>query len=1103
MDGKQFTHLRVASGFSFKFGTALPESIIEKAAHLGMSSIALTDREGMSGAIRFAQSCEEAGITPILGINLSFIQKRYRVTLLAKAGHLSSLYRLVTAINMDNSESLLTLELLKRFKEYSSNVLIMHGAESAVGEAILRRKESEALSMLAASGEFFARQSIECVSHQSRDESIFSTQSAARLLGFARTHNLEAVLTNAVRMLDAEDAPVADVLDAARKLVAINRNNIERSNSEGYLKSAEEMHEIAHEIAIAAGEKNGNALLATTNKWADLCGLSPRLDVGIGAIHLPEPEVLGAADSHGLADQLRQQCEAGLSRKYTGELSVKAAARLEEELTVIRGLGFESYFLTVAQIAQSAKSKGIRVAARGSGAGSIVCYLLGISGIEPINNFLLMERFCSPLRRDLPDIDIDVESDRRLEIYDDVFAKYADSDWQSPGNTSRCATVAMVETYKARSAIRDVGAAIGMSPMEVDALAKALPRIRSSNIARAIETIPELQGLNLNSALINTVVQLAAKLDGLPRHLAMHPCAIALSDSSLQDFAPLQRNASGYPMVQFNKDDVEAIGLLKLDVLGVRMQSAISYTLTEIERVEGEKIDIDEIDFEDKLTFDLIKSTRTLGLFQIESPGQRELVGKFAPSSFNDLIIGISLFRPGPVKADMISPFLKTRHGFAQRSFIHQDLEEILAETEGVVVFHEQVIRIIAKMTGVTYADGDQKRRLLGTREGQQEVCDWFYSLALSRGYEMATVDKIWKVLRDFASFGFCKAHAAAFALPTYQSGWLKTHYTAAFIAGVLTHDPGMYPKRLLIDEARQWGIEIAPVDVNKSDAVYRVEKTSAVTRKPFQAVNTKASGELLTLPDARGYAIRMSLADISGISGEEVHNIVSARPYLDLADFIYRSKASAPTTEALVNIGAFDEICGVAKNGVNRRDIYIHLQELQKINGAKKKVDSSQLSFNLLTSDIESLGLPDITQEEQLKAELTVLGMDVTSHLLAPYGEFLNSIGVTKSSDLIKARSGSSVVVVGVKVALQTPPIRTGKRVMFLTLDDGHGCNDLTFFESAQENFAYLIRNTALILARGEIRRTGPRGVSIRATGAWDLNDAYSSWKNEIKIAK
>ncbi|TSA48134.1 MAG: DNA polymerase III subunit alpha [Actinomycetales bacterium] len=1094
---KAFTHLRVASGYSFKYGTAHAHQLVERAANFEMNALGLTDRDGMAGAIRFVQSCEAIGLAPILGVNLSFVQKKYRITLLAQGGHLASLYRLLTAINMSNGENLLTHDLLERFSEYSKDILIMHGPESQLALAIAARRSTEALSIFNSTRDFFADQSLECISHQVRDEGPFSTPYATKLLNFARDNHLPAVITNAVRMLDRADGPVADVLDAARKLVPLSTRHVERQNSEAYLKSPDQMYLLADEIARGAGERSGQLLINTTMDWAERAKLSPRLDVGIGEIHLPEPSVVGAKNRAELISQLRLRCEVGVNNRYFGSARVKADARLEEELLAVRTLGYETYFLTVADITDMARGRGIRVAARGSGAGSLICYVLGISGVEPISHGLLMERFCSPLRGELPDIDIDVESARRLEIYDAVFARYGDSNWRAPGNQSRCATVSMVETYRARHAIRDVGAALGIPPMEIDLIAKSLPHIRSRNIAKALANLPELKNLNLNTPIPKMAIELAGRLDGLPRHLSMHPCAIALSDLGLQDHAPIELSASGYPMLQFDKDDVEAVGLLKLDVLGVRMQSAISYALSEIERTTGAKIDIDAIKLDDKPTFDLIKSTRTLGIFQIESPGQRELVGKFAPNTFTDLIIDISLFRPGPVKSDMIRPFLGVRQGFSARPIIHGDLEDILSETEGVVVFHEQVIRIIAVLTGASLAEADEKRRELGTLEGQQEVHDWFYPAALARGYTYEVLTQVWDILRAFAAFGFCKAHAAAFALPTYQSAWLKTHHTAAFIAGVLTHDPGMYPKRLILNEARQWGIEIAPVDINSSGATYRVESGKNQMRAAYVAPNSISTGEILNLPDASGYAIRMSLADVSGISESEVSTIVLGRPYLDLADFVYRSGASRPTTESLLMVGAFDKLHNLAGSKINRRDLFLHLQDLYRLTGSKSATTQNQMVFELQPPELQPSGLPDLTASEIVRKEVDILGMDISNHMMEFYGDFLNKIGAVKSSDLISQRSGASVLVAGVKVALQTPPVRSGRRVMFLTLDDGFGCNDVTFFEDTQNGYAALLRNAWLFLIRGEIRRTGPRGISLRATGAWELSDSYDKWRN------
>jgi len=802
----------------------------------------------------------------------------------------------------------------------------------------------------------------------------------------------------------------------------LHKNVVERENSEAFLKSSQEMHHLAEIITRASGQRNSRKLLSTTQDLAKQAELSPSQDIGLGSIHLPEPELLGAKGQDELTIQLRQRSIAGINWRY-GQSNSEVNQRLEKELEIIKSLGFESYFLTVADITDRARASGIRVAARGSGAGSLICHLLGISGVEPLSLGLLMERFCSPLRRALPDIDIDVESARRLEIYDQVFANYP----------MRSATVAMFDTYRARHAIRDVGAALSLAPMEIDLVAKSLPHIRARNISQALTNLPELANLNLTSPTWKMAVGLAERLDGLPRNVAMHPCAVVISSAELY-------------------------------------QRALAYAISEIERSTGKVIDIDAIALDDSETFSLIQSAQTLGIFQIESPGQRELVGKLTPETFTDLIIDISLFRPGPVKSDMITPFLNARQGFKTREIFHPDLAEILSDTQGVVVFHEQVIEIIATLTGSSLGQADEKRRALGSREGQQEVCDWFFAQAISRGYELKVITQIWDVLRAFASFGFCKAHAAAFALPTYQSAWLKRHYPAAFLAGVLTHEPGMYPKRLLLDEARRNGLTIAPLDINHSDISYRVEGDNQSS-------------------------IRLSLSDISGISSAEISAIIANRPYLDLADFVHRSSVSRPTSEALLMVGAFDQLYGAE---INRRDLLLHLTDLYKWSGGSrtKVVTGSQLSLGF-TPTLSKTGLPDLEDHELVRNEVKYLGMDISHHMIEFYADFLNQIGAIKSNQLLEQRSGSLVLVAGVKVALQTPPVRSGKRVIFLTLDDGYGCSDATFFEDAQHSYAEVLYNSQLLLIRGATRRTGLRGISLRAIGAWDLSAAYQKWRS------
>ena len=480
------------------------------------------------------------------------------------------------------------------------------------------------------------------------------------------------------------------------------------------------------------------------------------------------------------------------------------------------------YFLTVADVADRIRAAGIRCAIRGSGAGSFVNHLLGISAIDPLEHDLLMERFLTPVRATLPDIDLDVESARRLDAYRIIFDAYG---------AERTACVCMMETYRARSAIRDVAAAMSLPPDEIGAIAKAFPHIRAKHITAALGELPELRRSRVNTEQLATIFNIAEQLDGLPRHVAMHPCGVLLSDRTLLDRTAVQASAEGFPLSHLDKDDAEIAGVIKLDVLGVRMQSAMAHTLAEIERTTAEKIDIDAMPRDDEATYAMIGRSDTLGCFQIESPGQRELVKKMAPRDVADLIVDISLFRPGPVNSDMITPFLRARHGLAEPRYPDEKLREALRETGGVVVFHEQVLRIIDVLTGCGLAEADLVRRHLSTPGGPERTAPWFRAKADIRGFEPETIERVWEVVSAFGGFGFCKAHAAAFAIPVYQSAWLKRHHPAAFYAGVLTHDPGMYPKRVIIGDARLSGVQVLPVDVNASSGEWRTERTEQTER--------------------------------------------------------------------------------------------------------------------------------------------------------------------------------------------------------------------------------------------------------------------------------
>ena len=1209
-----FAHLHVASGYSLRHGASHPHALVERAAEQEMDTLALTDRDGTYGAVKFAKACLAAGIRPVLGVDLAYrppdrvgprtrirtpvrggayLDDRLpRVTLLANAGGegggragWAAICRLVSATHLagERGSPVADLDVLAPHLA-GGDVLVLLGPGSALGEAATRRRDDLALAALAPWRELVPSENlfVELVSHRLPGRGGAwgpgSSAHAARMAGIARQSGLGTVLTNAVRYADRLDAPTVDVLDAARRLVALDRRHVDRGNAEGFLKSGKQMHEVAEEICRLAGlsadtARDATRMLADTRKVADRCALDPRTDLGLGEVHFPElaldPSSLGAGDderrlrsvglgrraSAGTSDAsrnpvtaadslLRHRCEAGLGRRYGSAAGPSILERLDDELEVIRRLGYASYFLTVGDVTDLIREMGVRCAARGSGAGSLVNYLLGVSGVDPIRHGLLMERFLSPLRQALPDIDVDVESARRLEVYEAILDRYGGE---------RCVCVSMMDTYRVRHAVRDVGAALGMPPGETDAIAKAFPHIRARDARVALRELPELRASGLAEERLDLMFRLVERLDGLPRHIAVHPCGVLLSDATLLDRTPVEASFAGFPMSQFDKDDVEDLGLLKLDVLGIRMQSAMAHAVAEVARVDGVGIDLDDeaqVPFDDPDTYDLISSARTLGVFQIESPGQRELVGKSGIESFSDIITDISLFRPGPVKSDMITPYLDAKQGWKTPSYLHDDLRPILEQTHGVVVFHEQVIEMIAVFTGVSNAEADEVRRALGDVEGMAEAKVWFFPRALGRGYPLPLVEKVWAVLEAFASFGFCKAHAAAFALPTDPSAWLKAHRPAPFLAGVLTHHPGLYPKRLFHDDARQFGITVLGLDVNHSEKTYVVERVGD------------------------GYGIRLALAEVKGISDAEVDRVVAARPFHSLTDLWHRARVSRPVLERLVLAGGFDSVYGLGsqqavrrRGKVTRRDLLLQVAELDRharavdraargrgigrsprvastaaVRAAEagernssdplaregapelerhplaeagvwakaaaqsqasrplRPVSSVQLTLDLGDEPAEGevSGLPEMDDEERMKAELEILGLDVTRHVVDTYATFLDELGITRSRDLLARRSKAELLVAGVKVATQTPPIRSGRRVIFLTLDDATGPVDATFFEDVQGPYAATVFHSWLLVVRGELRRTGRRGVSLRATGAWALPELFALWQSQ-----
>jgi error-prone DNA polymerase len=1061
-----FTHLHCHSTWSLLDGAIPAEVLPHLAASRGFEAVALTDHDALTGAVRFSRACREAGVKPIFGAELTLEQGEH-VTLIARdATGYGNLCGLISRAHLSNERG----SPCSSFEEV---------AASSEGLFVLSGCSRGHIARLAARGLLphaveAARRWRRAIGDNYRIE-VFDLRGYGhrtlrdRLLRVAHEASISAVATNDVHYADPFGAATHEVLHAIKDIVPLSRAHCLRTTSELYLKTSAEMAELFSDVPEVLSES------AAITEACDF-------DLEFGVYHFPEVPL---ARSQTPTQLLAHRCYQGVQRRF-GKLTNKVEERLQHELQMIFKLGFAAYFMMVSDIVSHVRSElGIYCACRGSAAGSLVCYLLGISDVDPVRYDLLFERFINERRDELPDIDIDVESHRREEVLDHILKTYG---------AEQTAVCCMVDTFRARMAIRDVGKALGLPVEEIDVVAKAFPRIAARNIPQAIERLPELAGSNLERGQLAQLFELCLEIDGFPRHLALHPSGVILSSADLCKRVPMQESFEGFCMLQADKDDVIDLGLVKLDVLGVRMLSAISHARAEIERVTNERVDLDAISHDDAATFALVKSSNTLGCFQIESPGQRELLARLQPNRFEDLIVEISLFRPGPVKSDMVTPFLERRHGFEAVPHIYEALREIVAETHGVIVYHEQLIRGIAAATGCSLADADYVRRHLegdgpGLPEGLEDgsgatsMEDWFKHRARTRGLDEAHAAALWKEVFAFASFGFCKSHAAAFALPTFLSAWLKAHYPTEFLAGVLTHDPGMYPRRAIVADARSNGIPILGLDVNRSDGVYRVEQ---------------AGGR-------RG--IRLSLSEVCGISSEEIDAIVANRPFTSVEDLWRRTGISRPVLEALTHVGALDSI----EPRRTRRELVWRSGELSC---EPRPEVGDQLSLALEEADPGSSlsGLRPYAALEEVEAELEVTGIDARRHIMELYAELTGELGCTPSSELHALRNNSETWVAGVKVSTQTPAIRSGQRIIFATLDDVTGPLDVTVFERAQARCARTVFHSWLLAVRGVVRKRGGAsfihemvpnvGITVVAHEVFDLAELASERSRGHSVA-
>lgn len=1123
-----FVHLHTHSNFSFYDGAAAVDALARAARDAGMEAIALTDHDSLAGAVRFYQAALAAGVRPIIGVEFTVEPLRPDLADPDRPPHLvllaednegySNLCRLITAARLgearresafspayarvDRDRPLLTQENLRR---HASHLIALSGC-SRRGEipALLARKRiREACEVGERYRDLFGpeRFFIELHNHLlPRPHS----RLRYRLADLAARLELGCVATNNVHYVDRASYRLQDVLVCMGALQTVDEPHPDRRpNAEFGLKSPPEMAELfadqpealANAARIAARctweldlesfhfpafdlerLRNNGAWGMGHGAWGNGDGERKEVPHDDGSTattngaQVPPLQTTTTTKSaypppragESTASYLRRLCEEGARRLY-GHLSGEVRMRLDHELAIIEQRGLCDYFLIVWDIVRFARQQGIRCSGRGSAGDSLVSYVLGITHADPLAHDLLFERFLNPERRDMPDIDVDFDARRRDEVTRYIYDTYG---------AERVAAVCTVNTFRARSAIREIGKALGFPEEEIGRIASLFPHIRAADISEALERYPELRDSAIDVEDKRLLIELAQELSGFPRHLSVHVGGLLIGAQPLTTMVPLELANKGIVIAQFDKDDVEALGLLKMDILALRIHSAIEDALDHIETRTGHRPDLEALPLDDEPSYELLRSIHTVGLFQLESPGQRNLLGRVQPTHFEDIIANISLFRPGPVQADMLTPYVLRRHGRQEVTYPHPDLEPILGSTFGVVIYQEQVLRIAHAIAGFSLGEADVLRRMMThdlEPEDLEEIQERFLLRAGERGVRPEVAAEIFDMIRGFAAYGFNKAHAACFASISYQTAWLKAHYPAEFLAGILSSQPmGFYPPRTVAEDAKRFGAGILPPCVNRSADRCTVEYTN----------------------NPRG-DIRLGLWMVRGLQGR-VEQILAERarngPFTSLADFCRRTSVPRPAVENLVLARAFEF------TGLSVPELLWRLGALPTDVVADRR--GRQRAPSLAYGDVDDLvrllpSLDPMTPVGRVATDLHILGVSTTVNPFSFWRERLRELGVTPSVNLWECADRERVRVAGIVVARARPPTRSGRTAIFISLEDELGLIDVAVFEEAYERCGRALYTSPVLCVEGKLTRMGARDLSVTAErviglGSW-----------------
>lgn len=1042
-----FIHLHVHSHYSLLDGLSKVDELVAQAVAEHMPALALTDHGVMYGAIDFYQQATKAGIKPIIGVEAyvarnGHTQKRakiderpYHLVLLAKnlQGY-KNLVRLTTKAHLDGYyyKPRIDLDLLREYHEgligLSACLQGMVAQPIIAGDMDQAARHATTLESILGKGNFYLE-----VQHHPNIE--YQLEVNQRIFELGAKLDIPVVATNDVHYTKADDDQYQDILlciQTKKKQNDPNRLNLMGENLS--FRSGSEMAE-----AFADHPE----VISNTSRIADVCNLT----LPLGEIQLPHFPV---PDGQSADAYLRHICEAGIGKRYPNRANdPEVLDRLEYELNVIAKTGFASYFLIVQDFVNWAKREGIVVGpGRGSAAGSLVSYVTNITNIDPLKYNLLFERFLNPERISMPDIDLDFADARRDEVIRYVERKYG---------KDHVAQIITFGTMAARAAVRDAGRVLDITYAYCDKIAKLIPMF--TTIDGALTQVPEFKELYANDPDAKKVIDAARKLEGVARHASTHACGVVITKEPLDHYVPVQYSPTQGEesiITQYDLYAVEALGLLKMDFLGLKNLTILEQTLDIIHKARGIKMDIDALPLEDTQTFRLLQRGETTGVFQLESSGMKRYLKQLRPTEFEDIIAMVALYRPGPM--ELIPDFIDGKHGKKQTTYLHPKLKPILEKTYGIAVYQEQVMQIARDLAGFSLAEADVLRKAVGKKIKSllDEQRDKLISGMVGNDIPQSTAEHIWQFIEPFARYGFNRAHAACYALIAYQTAYFKAHYPDEFMASLLTSDYGDVDRIAIeVEECERMGIQVLPPDINESYSTFTAV-FDPQTKKPEKK-------------------IRFGLLAIKNVGYNVVKTIIKERkdhgPYQNLEDFLTRVQTkdlNKKSLESLIKTGA------LSRFGEQNQLLHNLDSLLTMARSAEQEANNNQINLfgTLPTQHSPKLRLkpvPEATKKQRLSWEKELLGLFISEHPLAEYTEALAAIA-QPIKEVLQAKTRGQVTVAGVITGVQKKVTRAGQTMAFVKIEDMSGRLEVIVFPSKLQDTPSLWTEDAQILIRGKI---------------------------------